>query len=95
MNSGRAKVSVSNETEPFVRSTAIAVLNVANPLLNSRLAPGGQVANVAMFAVMTFVEAKDVGVASKRLNPNTHNLELHPWYSGVDAAGGTDTGGRG
>ena len=28
-------------------------------------------------------------------SPNTHNLELHLWYSSVDATGGTGTGRRG
>ena len=69
MDSGRAKASVRNETEPFVLSAAIVVLIVANRLLNSRLAPGGWVANVALLAVMAVVEVKDVGVAFKRLEP--------------------------
>ena len=66
MNSGRAKLSARDETEPFV---AIVVLIVANRLVNGRLAPGGWVANVAAFAVMAFVEVRDVGVAFKRLEP--------------------------
>lgn len=73
MSAGRAKLSVRDETKPFVLIAAIVVGIVANRLVNGRLVRWDWVANVAvfavMFAVMAFVEVKDVGVAFKKLKP--------------------------
>ena len=69
----RAKLSVRDETKPFVLIAAVVVGIVANRLVNGRLVRWDWVADVAvfavMFAVMAFVEVKDVGVAFKKLKP--------------------------
>jgi len=71
--SGRAKLSVRDETKPFVLIAAVVVGIVVNRLVNGRLVHLAWVADVAvfvvMFAVMAFVEVKDVGVAFKKVKP--------------------------
>jgi ACR3 family arsenite transporter len=71
--SGRAKLSVRDETKPFVLIAAVVVGIVVNRLVNGRLVHLTWVADLAvfavMFAVMAFVEVKDVGVAFKKVKP--------------------------
>ena len=69
----RARLSVRDETKPFVLIAAIAVGIVANRLVDGRLVHWDWVSDLAvfavMFAVMAFVEVRDVGVAFKKLRP--------------------------
>ncbi len=68
-----AKLSVRDEAKPFVLIAAVVVGIVANRLVDGRLVRWDWVADIAvfavMFAVMAFVEVKDVGVAFKKLKP--------------------------
>ena len=69
---GGAKLSVRDETKPFVLIAAVVGI-VVNRLMNGRLAHLAWVADIAvfavMFAVMAFVEVKDVGGAFKKVKP--------------------------
>jgi len=68
-----SKLSVRDEVKPFVLIAAVVAGIVANRLVNGRLAHLDWIANIAvfvvMFAVMAFVEVKDIGVAFKKIRP--------------------------
>ncbi|MDA8394965.1 MAG: hypothetical protein M0T72_06940 [Candidatus Dormibacteraeota bacterium] len=68
-----AKLSVRDEAKPFVLLAAVVFGIVANHLVGGRLVRWDWVADIAifavMFAVMAFVEVKDVGVAFKKVKP--------------------------
>ena len=70
---GTARLSVRDETKPFVLIVAIAVGILANRLANGALVSLGWLSDIGlfavMFAVMAFVEIKDVGVAFTKLRP--------------------------
>jgi ACR3 family arsenite transporter len=67
------RLSVRDETKPFVLLAAVVLGIVANRLVDGRLAHLAWIADIAvfsvMFAVMAFVEVKDVGVAFKKVKP--------------------------
>ena len=68
-----ARLSVRDETKPFVLIVAIAVGILANRLANGALVSLGWLSDIGlfavMFAVMAFVEVNDVGVAFTKLRP--------------------------
>jgi ACR3 family arsenite transporter len=68
-----ARLSVRDETKPFVLIGAIAVGIVANRLANGALVSLAWLSDLGlfavMFAIMAFVEIRDVGVAFTKLRP--------------------------
>ena len=68
-----ARLSVRDETKPFVLIVAIAVGILANRLANGALVSLGWLSDIGlfavMFAVMAFVEVNDVGMAFTKLRP--------------------------
>ena len=64
-----AKLSVGDETKPFVLIAAVVVGIVVNRVVDGRLAHLAWVADIAVFAVMAFVEVKDVGGAFGSSSP--------------------------
>jgi ACR3 family arsenite efflux pump ArsB len=69
----RAKLSVRDEVKPFVLIVAVVVGIITNRLVNGRLTHLAWVADAAvfalMFAVMAFVDVRDIGVAFKKIRP--------------------------
>jgi ACR3 family arsenite transporter len=71
--SGASRLSVRDEAKPFVLIAAVVVGIVANRLANGRLTDLSWISNVGlfavMFAIMAFVEIKDVTVAFHKVRP--------------------------
>lgn len=69
----RSKLSTRDETKPFVLVAAVLVGLVANRVVDGRLTDLAWISNVGlfavMFAVMAFVELKDLGVAFRKKRP--------------------------
>ena len=68
-----SQLSTRDETKPFVLIVAVLVGVVANRLVDGRLTDLAWISNVGlfavMFAVMAFVEIRDVGVAFRKIRP--------------------------
>lgn len=68
-----ARLSVGDETKPFVLILAIGVGILANRLANGQLVSLSWISDIGifavMFAVLAFVEVKDVGVAFTKVRP--------------------------
>ncbi len=68
-----AKLSTRDQTKPFVLLAAVLVGVVANRIVDGRLTSLAWLSNlglfVVMFAVMAFVEVKDLGIAFRKVRP--------------------------
>jgi ACR3 family arsenite transporter len=61
------RLPVRDEVKPFALIAAIAAGIVANRLAARRLTHLSRISDIAMFAVMAFVEVKDVAVAFRKV----------------------------
>lgn len=70
---GTSRLSIRDEAKPFVLIAAVVVGIIANRLANGRLTDLSWISNVGlfavMFAIMAFVEIKDVTVAFHKVRP--------------------------